>query len=71
MKPSGRAPRWGLRTMAFLALAAGSLLLAGWFHDHPRPGAGLVTSAGMLTGLVGAAVCSVRGLRSSRGWLRP
>lgn len=69
MSRADRAPHWGLRTLGFLALAAGSLLLAGYFHDHPRAGAGLLTTAGLLTGLAGAAFCSLRGLRSARGWL--
>lgn len=60
--------RWGLRTMAFLALASGCIVVdnglrAGGGNDYV-----LLTFAGTVAGLVGAAVCSVRGLRSWKGF---
>lgn len=58
---SGRR-RWGLRTLAFLVLAAASLLFYNQLREH---GLALLTTMGLLVGLVGAAVCTVRGVRSA------
>ena len=55
--------RWGLRSLLFLALAAASLL----FYDVLRAnGFALLTTVGLLVGLVGATVCSIRGIREVR-----
>jgi hypothetical protein len=64
----GKRPRWGLRTLGFLAVAAASLLAYDWFSAN---GLALLTSVGLLLGLVGAAICSVRGIRASRRPLSP
>lgn len=54
--------RWGLWTLAFLALAA----LSVFFYDELRAaGLALLTTVGLLIGLAGAAVCTVRGLRGA------
>lgn len=54
--------RWGLWTLAFLGLAALSL----FFYDDLRAqGLALLTTLGLLIGLIGAVVCTVRGLRGS------
>ena len=66
---SGKQPeqrRWGLRSLLFLALAAASLL----FYDVLQAnGLALLTTVGLLVGLVGAPVGGTRGIRQrgSRG----
>ena len=57
MPTDRRPPRWGVRTLAFLALA---LLCIGVssLQGHYT----LLTLAGLLVGFIGAMVCSVRGL---------
>lgn len=73
--PGARRPgppkRWGLRTLAFLGLAAASILASNRLHAEGIDDFALVTFAGMIVGLVGAGVCSIRGLRSWRGLPRP
>jgi hypothetical protein len=63
---SGERPRqrrWGLRTLLFLAMAAASLL----FYDVLRAnGLALLTTVGLLVGVAGAVVCSIRGVREVR-----
>ena len=71
--PSGPPPRpsdtrWGLRTMAFLALAAGCIVVDNVLRADGGNDYVLLTFAGTVIGLVGAAVCSVRGLRSWKGF---
>jgi peptidoglycan/LPS O-acetylase OafA/YrhL len=64
MSPADRPTRWGLRALGFLALALLSLTVSNW------PGSGgygnLLILSGLVVGLVGAGVCSVRGIR--QGW---
>jgi hypothetical protein len=60
-----RRPRWGLRALGFLTLALVAVL--SW--DALRAnGLALIGFLGVMVGLVGATVCSVRGLRQS-SWL--
>jgi hypothetical protein len=52
-----RPPRWGVRTLWFLALALlciGASTLQGHYT--------VLTLTGLLVGFVGAMICSVRGL---------
>lgn len=60
--------RWGLRTLAFLALAAASIITSNALYASGVDDYVLLTFAGLVVGLVGATVCSVRGLRSWRGF---
>jgi len=58
--------RWGLRTLAFLALALASVLTSSILSQ--RGGDIPLTTLGVLVGLAGAAYCSFRGLKDFR-WL--
>jgi len=61
MPTDRRPPRWGLRTLAFLALALlsiGGSALQGHYT--------LLTLAGLLAGVIGAGVCTARGLFTLR-----
>jgi hypothetical protein len=57
-----------MRTLGFLAIAAASLLAYDWLRAN---GLALLTTVGLFLGLVGAAICSVRGIRASRRPLSP
>lgn len=63
-----RHKRWGLRALGFLSLALLSLTASSW------PGSGgygnLLILTGLWVGFVGAAVCSVRGVRQGLDTLR-
>ena len=60
--PTDRPPtRWGVRTLAFLTLALlaiGGSALQGHYT--------ILTLTGLLVGLIGAVVCTVRGLATLR-----
>jgi peptidoglycan/LPS O-acetylase OafA/YrhL len=58
----GHRPRWGLRTLGFLALAALAVLTYDTLRENGVP---LIGFIGLTVGLVGATVCSVQGLRNS------
>ena len=58
-----RPPRWGLRTLGWLTLAAVSVLASNVFYAREVADFVLATLAGTLVGLVGATYCSYRGLR--------
>ena len=66
--PRAKTQRWGLRTGAFLGLSAasviGSQILAAYKNSHFV----VLTFFGLVIGLVGAGVCSYRGLKSF-SWL--
>ena len=61
--------RWGIRTLLYLGLAAGSIILSNWMRMTGNVDFILLPSLGTLVGLVGAAVCTVRGLRAWGGRL--
>jgi nitrate/nitrite transporter NarK len=52
--------RWGLRTLALLALALLSMLVSE-IQGHYT----VLSLAGLLIGLIGALICSIRGLAST------
>jgi peptidoglycan/LPS O-acetylase OafA/YrhL len=56
--PEKRRPRWGLRTLGFLALALLAIVVSASLGHH-TPG----TLGSLLFGLIGAAYCSINGLR--------
>ena len=56
--------RWGLRTLAYLGLAAASILTSNVLHARGGNDFALLTFLGTVIGLAGAMVCSIRGLRS-------
>ena len=64
-----RRKRWGIRTLWFLGLAAGSIILSNWMRMTGNTDVILLTFIGTVVGLVGAAVCTVKGLRASGGRL--
>ena len=66
-RPGRTAPRWGLRTLAFLTLAAASILTSNVMYARDDASLVLLTFAGTVIGLVGAAVCSLRGLLAMHG----
>ncbi|HST84285.1 MAG TPA: hypothetical protein VLL08_21290 [Kineosporiaceae bacterium] len=56
--PTDRRPiRWGVRTLAYLGLVLLSLGIST-LQGHYT----LLTLAGLLIGLIGAMICSVRGI---------
>jgi hypothetical protein len=61
--------RWGIRTLLYLGLAAGSIILSNWMRFTGNVDYILLPFLGMVTGLVGATVCTVRGLRAWGGRL--
>ena len=69
--PSGghkrRRKRWGLRTLAFLVLAAGSVILSNYMRLSGNTDLILLPSLGLVVGLIGAAVCTIRGIRAWGG----
>jgi hypothetical protein len=64
-----RQKRWGIRTLWFLGLAAGSIILSNWMRMTGNTDVILLTFIGTVVGLVGAAVCTLKGLRASGGKL--
>ena len=65
--PRPQPPRWGLRTLAWLALALTSVLAANAFYARDVTDFVLATLAGTVVGFVGAAYCSIRGLQAWQG----
>ena len=65
MQPAGspqqRRPRWGLRTLGFLALAFVAIVTSAALGHHT-----VGTLGSLLFGLIGAGYCSVRGIRAVR-----
>jgi peptidoglycan/LPS O-acetylase OafA/YrhL len=56
--PERRRPRWGLRTLGFLALALLAIVTSASLGHHTAG-----TLGSLLFGLIGAAYCSVKGFR--------
>jgi hypothetical protein len=56
--PEKRRPRWGLRTLGFLALALLAIVVSASLGHHT-----VGTLGSLLFGLIGAGYCSVKGLR--------
>ena len=67
-RPVG-SKRWGVRTLLFLGLAAGSIILSNWMRLTGNDDVILLPFLGLVTGLVGATICTVRGLRAWGGRL--
>lgn len=63
-----RQPRWGVRAMLFLGLAAANVLVSNVLLMREVDDYVLLTFLGTVVGLAGAGYCSYRGLRSA-GWL--
>jgi hypothetical protein len=61
--------RWGIRSLLFLGLAAASIILSNWMRTTGNTDVILLTFIGTVVGLVGAAVCTVRGFRAWGGKL--
>jgi hypothetical protein len=60
----GRTPRWGLRTLAFLVLAAVSIIGPEQLRERGVQYFNLLGFLGLVVGLVGAGVCTARGIRA-------
>ena len=58
-----KSKRWGIRTLAFLALAAASVIGSQVLAAYKNDDFVLLTFAGLVVGLVGAGVCSYRGVK--------
>ena len=58
------APRWGMRTIGFLALAAICVLTSNVLHGQGNDSYVLLTFTGTIVGLVGAGYCTVCGLKA-------
>jgi len=56
--PEKRRPRWGLRTLGFLGLALLAIVTSATLGHHT-----VGTMGSLLFGLIGAAYCSVKGVR--------
>lgn len=59
------APRWGVRTLWWLALVFVSMLTANGLYALDVDYWGLLPLAGTVVGICGAAWCSIRGLASA------
>lgn len=68
---SRRPKRWGIRTLLFLLLATVSILSSNVLNAAGNDDYVLLTFVGTVIGLVGAAVSTVRGLRSGGWFPRP
>ena len=62
--PPRKRKHWGLRTLGFLTIALVSVLASNVLYARGNADFILLTTAGVAVGLIGAGVCSVRGLRS-------
>ncbi|HEU4896591.1 MAG TPA: hypothetical protein VFX88_03340 [Actinomycetota bacterium] len=61
--------RWGIRSLLFLGLAAGSIILSNWMRMTGNTDVILLTFIGTVVGLAGAAVSTIKGLRAWGGRL--
>jgi hypothetical protein len=64
-----RPKRWGLRTLVFLGITAASIMISNFLHAKGNDNFVLLTFIGTVVGLVGATVCSVRGIQAMGGRL--
>ena len=55
--------KWGIRTLLFLGLAAGSIILSNWMRMTGNTDVILLTFIGLLVGLIGATVSTIKGIR--------
>ena len=61
--------KWGIRSLLFLGLAAGSIILSNWMRMTGNTEVILLTFIGTVVGLAGATVATIRGLRAWGGRL--
>jgi hypothetical protein len=61
--------KWGIRTLLFLGLAAGSIILSNWMRMTGNTDVILLTFIGTVVGLAGATVATIRGIRAWGGKL--
>ena len=61
--------KWGIRSLLFLGLAAGSIILSNWMRMTGNTDVILLTFIGTVVGLAGATVSTVRGYRAWGGKL--
>jgi hypothetical protein len=61
--------RWGIRSLLFLGLAAGSIILSNWMRMTGNTDVILLTFVGIVVGLAGATVSTIKGLRAWGGRL--
>ena len=61
--------RWGIRTLLFLGLAAGSVILSNWMRMTGNTDVILLTAIGTLAGLIGATISTIKGFRAWGGKL--
>lgn len=71
MPDKPKTKRWGLRTLAFLALAAASVIGATILDAYKNNHFIVVTFFGLVIGLVGAGVCTYRGIKAWEGLPKP
>ena len=55
--------KWGIRTLLFLGLAAGSIILSNWMRMTGNTDVILLTFIGLLVGLIGATISTIQGFR--------
>jgi len=55
--------KWGIRTLLFLGLAAASIILSNWMRMTGNTDVILLTFIGLLVGLIGATVSTIKGIR--------
>jgi hypothetical protein len=61
--------RWGLQTLAYLGIAAASIITSNYMRATGNDDYILLPFLGLVVGLVGATVASFRGLRAWGGRL--
>ena len=66
--PPSLRPRWGVRSLLWLTLSFVCVIASNGLQAAGNSDWVVMTFAGTICGLGGAAYCSVRGLASS-GWL--
>jgi hypothetical protein len=61
--------RWGLRSLAYLGLAAASIIISNWMRATGNTDVILLTFIGTVVGFVGATICTVKAWRAWGGKL--